>query len=250
MSESRIDAVARRLITAWRTGKRQPLADLDLPDSAAAYAVQRQVSAALGWFDGVRPSAWKLGGAPGGMISAAAVPAAAIHPSGWQVPPGYATALGIEGELVIRLGRDLTDTPDHGEILASIDAWLPAIELCDSRLENGVSANALLRLADQQLNRALVLGDPMPLPDRPQWSRQTVTLHVDGDERFKATGSHPYVDPLSSVPWLARHAAAQGTPLRAGDLIATGSWSGIYWASAGQTITFTLDGSGSASVTV
>lgn len=244
MSEALIEAVAGRLITAWRTGKRQPLAGLNLPDSAAAYAVQRQVSAALGWFDGVRPSAWKLGGAPGGMISAAAVPAAAIHPSGWQVPPGYATALGIEGELVIRLGRDLTDTPDHGEILASIDAWLPAIELCDTRLENGSSADPLLRLADQQLNRALILGDPIQLPELPDWLHQTVTLQVDGHERCKATGSHPLVNPLSSTPWLARHATAQGTALRAGDLIATGSWTGIYWATAGQTITFSLNGIG------
>ncbi len=165
MSEAHIDAVARRLITAWRTGQRQPLAELSLPDAAAAYAVQRQVSEALGWFAGTRPTAWKLGGAPGGLISAAAVPAAAIHRSDWRVPPAYVTALGIEGELVIRLGRDLSGTSDLAEIRAAIDAWMPAIELCDTRLEDGASADPLLRLADQQLNRALILGEPVQLTE-------------------------------------------------------------------------------------
>ncbi|WP_308811820.1 2-keto-4-pentenoate hydratase [Stutzerimonas azotifigens] len=240
MSEAHIDAVARRLITGWRTGQRQPLSGLALPDTAAAYAVQRQVSEALGWFAGTRPTAWKLGGAPGGLISAAAVPAAAIHASGWCVPPAYVTALGIEGELVIRLGRDLSDTPDLAEIRAAIDAWMPAIELCDTRLQDGTSADPLLRLADQQLNRALIFGKPMQLTELPDWSRQTATLRVDGQELLRSTGSHPFVDPLSSLPWLARHAATQGTPLRAGDLIATGSWTGIHWATTGQAITFSL----------
>ncbi|WP_051231897.1 2-keto-4-pentenoate hydratase [Stutzerimonas azotifigens] len=250
MSEAHIDAVARRLITAWRTGQRQPLAELSLPDAAAAYAVQRQVSEALGWFAGTRPTAWKLGGAPGGLISAAAVPAAAIHRSDWRVPPAYVTALGIEGELVIRLGRDLSGTSDLAEIRAAIDAWMPAIELCDTRLEDGASADPLLRLADQQLNRALILGEPVQLTEPPEWPRQTAMLRVDGQELLRSTGSHPFVDPLSSLPWLARHAAAQGTPLRAGDLIATGSWTGIHWTTTGQAITFSLGAFGAVTLNV
>ncbi|WP_312571343.1 MULTISPECIES: 2-keto-4-pentenoate hydratase [Stutzerimonas] len=250
MSEAHIDAVAKRLITAWRTGQRQPLSGLALPDTAAAYAVQRRVGHALGWFDGARPAAWKLGGSPGGMISAAAVQATAIHRSGWHVPPGYVTALGIEGELVVRLGRDLPDAPDLTEIRFAIDAWLPAIELCDTRLEGGIDADPLLRLADQQLNRALILGVAVQLLDLPNWSHQTAKLWVDSHEVVNANGSHPFIDPLSSLPWLARHAAAQGTPLRAGDLIATGSWTGIYWADPGQTITFGLTGVGEVRLNV
>ncbi|WP_312233228.1 2-keto-4-pentenoate hydratase [Stutzerimonas nitrititolerans] len=250
MSKAHIDAVARRLITGWRTGQRQPLSGLALPDTAAAYAVQRRVGDALGWFDGARPAAWKLGGSPGGMVSAAAVQATAIHRSGWHVPPGYVTALGIEGELVIRLGRNLTDTADLTEIRSAIDAWLPAIELCDTRLEGGINANPLLRLADQQLNRALILGNAVQLHDLPVWLKQTAILRVDGHEVVNASGSHPYIDPLSSLPWLARHAVAQGTPLRAGDLIATGSWTGIYWANPGQKITFSLNSVGEVMLNV
>jgi 2-keto-4-pentenoate hydratase len=248
VSEAHIEAVARRLIAGWRTGQRQPLTGLSLHDSASAYAVQRQVSEALGWFGGGRPTAWKLGGAPGGIVSAAAIPADAIHRSGWQVPPGYVTALGIEGELVIRLGKDLSNMPDLTEIRAAIDAWLPAIELCDTRLEGGASADPLLRLADQQLNRALILGEPIQLTELPEWTHQTAVLRVDSQELFKSIGSHPFVDPLLSLPWLARHAAAQGTPLRAGDLIATGSWTGIYWATSGETITFTMSSFGAVTL--
>jgi len=236
VSETLIKSVADRLIDSWHSGRRQPVSGLSLPDANAAYTVQRLVTESLGWFEGTRPCAWKLGGAPGGLVSCAAIPSNSIHPSGWQVPARYAVGLGIEGELAIRLGRDLSDTPDIVEIRAAIDAWLPAIELCDTRLEEDARVDPLLRLADQQLNRALILGEPFLLVDLPEWTRQPVVLEVNGHKQLAATGSHPFVDPLASLPWLARHAAEQNTPLRAGDLIATGSWTGLYWASWGQRI--------------
>lgn len=245
MSEAQITAVAERLIAGWRSGTRQSREGLALPDVEAAYAVQRQVADAMGWFAKSRPTAWKIGGAPAGLISTAPVPAEAIHASGWQVPAGYVSGFGIEGELAIRLGRDLSDTPDIAEMLAAIDAWLPCIELCDTRLEDGASADPLLRLADQQLNRALILGEPIRLDTPTAWSLQSATLRIDGQIILTDSGSHPFINPLSSLPWLAQHAAAQGTQLRAGDLIATGSWTGIHWAAAHQKVLVEFPGFGS-----
>lgn len=245
MSDMQITAVVERLIAGWRNGMRQPLHGLALPDVEAAYEVQRRVAVAMGWFAKGRPTAWKLGGAPAGLISTAPVPTEAIHASGWQVPAGYVSGFGIEGELAIRLSRDLSETPDIVEILAAIDAWLPCIELCDTRLEDAASANPLLRLADQQLNRALILGDPIRLDTIPAWSQQAATLRIDGQIILTGNGSHPFVNPLSSLPWLARHVAEQLNPLRAGDLIATGSWTGIHWAGKGETVDVEFPGFGS-----
>lgn len=241
---SAVAQVAASLIRGWREGRQQPLPAVELASETEAYAVQQQVADALGWFASGPPAAWKLGGAPGGLISAAGVPATAVHPSGWQVPPGDAFGIGIEGELIVRLSRDLDPHSDLAMAHAAVDAWMPGIELCGTRWLQGDQAAPLLRLADQQLNRALILGAPQTLEKMPDWSRQQVVLRVDGKPEFVGVGSHPFGEPLSSLPWLARHAAAFGSPLRAGDLVACGSWTGIYWASAGVQVEVEFSGIG------
>jgi hypothetical protein len=74
--------VADILTGAWREGVCQPYEALELLSEADAYTVQQIVATQLGWFDDDGICAWKLGGNPGGLISAARIPLAAIHASG------------------------------------------------------------------------------------------------------------------------------------------------------------------------
>jgi len=239
--------VSRVLIDAWRDGVCPPFDALEVLSEADAYHVQDLVAAALGWFPDDGTNAWKLGGSPGQLISAARVPRQAIHATGWTAPAGYCHRIGIESELVVRLGRDLDEHADLRVARDAIDAWIPAIELCDTRFDRGEHAHPLLRLADQQLNRALILGEPVDSAG--DWPLQWVELRVNGQRQAGAQGSHPFSDPLNSLPWLARHAAARGTPLKAGDLIATGSWTGLYWAPPDALIEMMFDGLGTVSMT-
>lgn len=239
--------VARVLIDAWRQGVCQPFDALEVLSEADAYHVQDLVAAALGWFPDDGANVWKLGGSPGHLISAARVPRQAIHTTGWTAPVGYCHRFGIESELVVRLGCDLDEHADLSAARDAIAAWIPAIELCDTRFDSGEHAHPLLRLADQQLNRALILGEPVDSVG--DWLLQRVELKVNGQHQTGARGSHPFSDPLNSLPWLARHAAARGTPLKAGDLIATGSWTGLYWAPSDSLIEVIFDGLGSVSMT-
>ncbi|NMY93142.1 fumarylacetoacetate hydrolase family protein [Pseudomonas oryzihabitans] len=239
--------ISRVLINAWREGVCQPFDELEVLSEADAYQVQDLVASALGWFPDDGANTWKLGGSPGQLISVARVPQQAIHVSGWTAPAGYCHRFGIESELVVRLGCDLDEYAELGVAHDAIDAWIPAIELCDTRFNNGEHAHPLLRLADQQLNRALILGEPVD--SMGDWLLQRVELRVNGQRRTGAQGSHPFSDPLSSLPWLARHAAARGMPLKAGDLIATGSWTGLYWAPSDSLIEIIFDGVGSVSMT-
>jgi len=243
---SAVQQVAERLIRGWKEGVRQSLAGLHLETQAQAYDVQQRVAEAMGWFADAPARAWKLGGAPDGLISAAGVPATEVKPSGWQLPTGYCQGVGIEGELFVRLGRDLDEHTDLTAAYAAIDAWMPGIELCDTRWIQGEQADPLLRLADQQLNRALIVGQAQPLGKSPDWANQGVELWVDDQQVFSGMNSHPFGEPLNSLPWLARHAAAHGNPLRAGDLIATGSWTGIYWAPLGARVEVRFIGVGAA----
>lgn len=240
-----VQQIAASLIRAWREQRQQPLPELNLADEAQAYEVQHLVADALGWFGAAPPAAWKLGGAPGGLVSAAAVPSTAIHRSGWRIAAGSDFGFGIEGELIVRLSRNFDEHMDLATACAAIDAWMPGIELCGTRWKQGEQAAPLLRLADQQLNRALVIGPEQRPPQLPDWTRLQAQVRVAGKTVFTGSGSHPFSHPLSSLPWLARHAAAAGTPLRAGDLIATGSWTGIYWAPEDARVEVEFDGIGS-----
>ena len=148
---------------------------------------------------------------------------------------------------MVRLGRDLDEHADLSVARDAIDAWIPATELCDTWFDSGEHAHPLLRLADQQLNRALILGEPVDLAVG--WPLQWLELRVNGQRQAGARGSHLFSDPLNSLPWLARHAAAHGTPLNAGDLIATGSWTGLYWAPPDSLIEVIFDGVGTVSMT-
>ncbi len=245
---SAVEQVAGRLIRAWHEHRRQPVDGVRLDTQAQAYEVQQRVAEAMGWFAHAPARAWKLGGAPAGFISAAGVPASAVQASGWQVPPGHCHGFGIEGELFVRLSRDLDEHTDLAGAYAAIDAWMPGIELCDTRWENGAQADALLRLADQQLNRGLIVGMPVALASIPDWSAQAAMLRIDGEQVVRGLGSHPFREPLNSLPWLARHAVALGNPLRAGDLIATGSWTGIHWAPPGASIEVDFPGIGAVTL--
>lgn len=226
---SAVEQVAESLVRGWRDGRQQPVEGLSLESQAQAYEVQQRVAESMGWFTQAPARAWKLGGSVGGFISAAGVPATAVHESGWQVPPGTCYGFGIEAELIVRLGRDLDEHTDLDNARNSIESWMPGIELCDTRWIQGDQAEPLLRLADQQLNRALIVGSAHRLPDLPDWSDQMLQVTIDGQSSFVGKACHPFSDPLHSLPWLARHASSQGNPLCAGDLIATGSWSGICW---------------------
>ncbi|WP_010485372.1 fumarylacetoacetate hydrolase family protein [Pseudomonas sp. S9] len=240
-----VEQVAARLIEAWHTGQRQSHGGLVLESEAQAYAVQQCVADALGWFSQEPARAWKLGGSPDSFISAAGVPADAVHSSGWQAPSGYCNGFGIEGELIVRLRCDLDQHTDLEMAYRAIDAWLPGIELCDTRWLSAEHADPLLRLADQQSNRALIIGEPCSLEAPFDWPGQTAEVRINGVSQQVSTGSHPFAEPLNSLPWLARHAALQGNPLRAGDLVATGSWTGICWAPPSARVEVKFAGLGS-----
>lgn len=234
------------LCTARRAGKRLPLPALSWSgfSVADALAVQRLQAEHFNWFPDGHAPAWKLGGSPATGRAAAPVPGTDVLHMPWQCPPGYAVAYGIEAELAVRLGRDLAPGASEAEAWQAIDCFFPCIELCDTRFDAAAPLAAELQLADQQSNRAILLGPAVRCQQEPDWVRLAVAVHADGKSIFSGIGSHPFVNPLSALPWLAQRADESHDGLRAGDIIATGTMSGIHWAAPGEQIRVTLAGFG------
>ncbi|PVX30826.1 2-keto-4-pentenoate hydratase [Sphingomonas pokkalii] len=146
--------------------------------------------------------------------------------------PSTPRPLYAEAELVLRIGIDLPPARDSGapallgSLADAIDAVFAGIELCSSRFaDDDVAAGALV--ADNCLLHALVLGDR--LSDRWEARLAACPVRLWQGTASSAEGSTAlaYGHPLKALAWLAAWLGEQGRGFRAGDLVATGSATGI-----------------------
>lgn len=227
------DALAARLLLARGEGPPVPPTDWLIPDHATAHAVQDATLRVLGPVGG-----WKVGAAsPTAEPGAAPLPARGLLPGGSTLHGPAWRLRGIELEVAVRLGRDVQagDLDDPAALPGCIEAVVPAIEVCETRLADWAGAGPLERLADLQGHGALVLGAAQPWPAGGIDLRSLrAQLFFDGQPVADAVGAHPVGDLLPLLAWLARHAQARGTPLRAGQVVTTGSCTGLLFAGQGM----------------
>jgi len=252
-TKARVQALAARIIRAHQTR-----APFDLPAGEApasideAYAVQDSVAEVLWTQAGDAIRAWKTGGPNVEATPVAApIPQLKLFRSPVTLQGKDFNEIGIEAELAYSLAHDLPPraTPyTEADVVAAIDSIHAAIEVCDSRLRNWRTADPLSKLADNQMNGALVVGDGLGDWQRVRPERQSATVEVDGNTCGEATGSHPYGNPLRLVPWLANHCAARCGGLRAGDVITTGAWTGMHFVAPGAVVIARFPGIGEARI--
>lgn len=252
-SQERVERVAALLVAARRA--RRPLPELPaewrLASNAEGYAVQARVMELLG----TRPAAWKAatpGGPIGNTATRAPIFAELLVPSGAHLAAADHPMLVIEAEIGWRLGHDLParSAPySLEEVRDAIAMACAAIEVADSRLANFYEAPLPDRLADNVGNGAVVAGSGTPDWRAIDFGQVEVTLAIDDVVRVARTGSHPTGDPLAPLAWLANHLGAPGGPgLQAGQLVITGSWTGMTRAAPGNAICVRFAGIGEARV--
>lgn len=84
-------------------------------------------------------------------------------------------------------------------------------------------------IADNGFQGGLVTGPAMALAAAPDLAGHAVTLSVDGAPKGQGTGSLVLGHPLDSLAWLARELARRQHPLKAGDIVAAGSCTGLHF---------------------
>jgi 2-keto-4-pentenoate hydratase len=245
------DGLARRLLDARLSGVRIASlpAELIPVDASAAYAVQDSVAGALGRIVG-----WKVGAAsPEAEPNCAPLFADLVAPS----PAHFAAAKfplgGIEGELAFRFGRDLparAEPYSAEEVWQAIDMLHPAIELVQSRFADLRAQDKLALLADNQANGAFCHGAGIADWRRVDFLAQPVRLIIDGAEVARAIGGNAAGHPKRLLAWLANHRARRGSGLAAGDIVTTGTHTGLLFAKPGATASVRFAGIGEASLTL
>ena len=250
MNDDRIARVARRLLDARRARRAVPVPPLEDPPASAetAYAIQDAVLAEIGPRGG-----WKVGAAGAGAVPVCApLPAALIFAAPATLPAADYGLLGIEAEVAFRLGADLPPRDrdyNREEVIPALAAAMPAIEVVNSRWHGWPRVDRMWQLADLQSNGALVFGHGRTDWDEIDLSIEPVRLTVDGRTVAEAIGGNPAGDPLDLVTWLANHAAKRAGGLKAGEIVTTGSCTGMNFAAAGATVTASFPALGEAAVT-
>lgn len=238
--------VAALLLEAHASGRQLALSRAPVLERLAdVYAAQDLVVRALG--GGCRVRSWKVIPPQVGAEPRAA-PVAPGHEfdSPATLPAAGMHMLGVEVEIGYRFARDLPAAPSDDQVAAAVQEALVIIELCDTRLQNWEEAPVLWKLADLQSNAALVLGSGTRDWRGIDFGALRAELRVDGELRTAAVGGHPCKDPFSIVPWLARHCTGRGCGLRAGDVVTTGSWTGMTMVAAGADVLAGFPGFGEA----
>jgi len=252
-----IERTAHRLADAHITAR--PLAGMealgsDAPTTAdEGYAVQSRLRAITGTTVG----AWKVGATSDAAQAVLGVDApflggigtTRIVPSGHEfvVDEWFAGNPAIEIEVGLRPTTDLTEVPDEALELANLVEVIPCIEIVDSRFGAIIGLPGPCLIADNGVASALVVGEVLDLDAEAvrKLGSMSVRLVIDGRDPIEGTASMALGHPLRALATAAQTAINLNRPIRAGEVVSTGTCTGLTPVEHGLTVTGSV---GSASV--
>ena len=242
-------SIADQLVNARRDHHQWDTQHATPPDTADdAYAIQEIVTQQIG----ATISAWKTSAPdPESVPIVAPIYSNLLFNSGSEIPASELFVIGIEGEIAFRTGRDLAlrEKPySREDVIESIVELLPAIEIVDTRMQDGFSQNKYLMLADNQSNGGLVVGEGIANWQNLDFSRLQASVTVNGVPEYSGVAGNRAGDLFSLLAWAANHCANRGTPFRVGDIITTGTYTGILFVEPGAEVVVDFAGIGSVEV--
>jgi 2-keto-4-pentenoate hydratase len=243
MDRDRVQSAAAFLAAVRREGRVvENLPDACRPRSLAEGYETQDAFRAI-WPDSV--AGWKIGAtAPATMARFEMNEpmygpffASTVHRSPAHVPAPTRHAMSIESEFAYRLGRDLPARPtaySREEIVAAIDALIPAFEIVGTRFAQVPYGDAGAVVADCMLNAAMVLGASVEDWRRLDIPNHPVRLTIDGEVKGEGKGSDALGDPRNVLDWVVNTLRASGVGLTKGQILSTGTCTGIVPFARGQ----------------
>lgn len=226
-----------------------PLPDAYMPaDIPGAYRIQQAYVARLNQRG--RPSfGWKIALTSetmqqmvnmdrpvGGVICAPS-----LHESPAELRAADHGRIAIECEVALRLGQDLMadDAPfDDRTIRNAVDGVAAAYEVADDRDADYERLDAFSMIADNAWNAGMVLGQVHGPETLNGLADATALLEIDGAEVGRGVGADALGHPLNGLRVLANEMAAQGSTMRAGDWVLTGTVIRTQFPTAGSELVY------------
>jgi 2-keto-4-pentenoate hydratase len=230
--KNQIVAASRTLQDHWRAGTKLAALDLTLRprDRAEGYAIQAELARGssenlFGWkiaatseagqkhINVKRPMAGRILRetviADGGTAS--------MHGNEMRV---------AEPEFCFRMARDLPPRASPftvQEVLDAVATLHPAIEIPDSRFADFVSAGEAQLIADNACAHLFVLGAPTSADWRGLDLIEEKPVTTLRGKQYVGLGKNVLGDPRVALAWLANELRELGLPLKAGEVVTTGT---------------------------
>jgi 2-keto-4-pentenoate hydratase len=166
-----------------------------------------------------------------------------VRHHGSTIPINQFHRLGLESELVLRIGKPvpvLGEDADYTGLIDCIDAMAAGFEIVDDREADYKRLDGVSIIAENSWNMGMVLGPPVPVERGTDLSSLEGSLYINDALVGTATSADVMHGPLSVVAWLARFTSAMNFDLQPGQWIMTGSIIPTQFALANQTFRFHL----------
>ncbi len=203
-----------------------------------AYRVQAEIARRCGGYRG-----WKVGSLTPEARAAAGIdrPTGArlltpfVHVAPVRLSHARFVTPTLECELAFELAADLPPRAaaySADEVIAATGAMRLAIEVADSRLPPRPPTP--LNIADAAANGAFVVGPAVRSWRSMDRGAIEAVLRIGGQEVARGTGAKILGDPLRALVLLANNPPPHGPGLRRGDIVTTGSMTGMTPVAAGD----------------
>ena len=153
-----------------------------------------------------------------------------------------------EGEIAFMLKRDLMGPGvTNADVLRATEAVIPCFEIVDSRIRDWK-----IRIQDTVADNAscglFVLGDNAVDPRKVDLATAGMVVEKNGELLSTGAGAAALGSPVNCVAWLANTLGRFGIPLKAGEVILSGSLVPLEPIQAGDSMRVDIGGIGGASV--
>lgn len=243
LTRNEIDRAVSLLVAARRTGRLIDALPRDARPKgvAEAHAIQEATVVALG--DAI--GGWKVAAPIDGHLVRGAIMRSLMFDSPARVSATLAPMMGVEAEVAFRFERDLPARERdyaYGEVAGAVVAF-PAIEVVATRFSDYARTPLLDRAADFVSNGAFVRGPAVPDWRRHDLSKLEAVLTIGGTEIVRRIGGHAAGDPLLPAVALVND-LRRDAGVKAGQVMTTGTYTGMNLAQPGQAVTASFSGFG------
>ncbi len=171
-----------------------------------------------------------------------------LYNDGESVPVSSLIAPRAEGEIAFVLKRDLIGPGlTAADVLAATEGVMACFEVVDSRI-----ADWKIQIQDTVADNAscgvFVLGNQLVSPRGLDLSLVGMALEKNGELVATGAGAASLGHPVNAMVWLANKLGSLGIPLKAGEVILSGSLAALVPVKAGDSLHMSLGGLGSCTV--
>ena len=147
----------------------------------------------------------------------------------------------IEPEIAFLISKDLPNNPSRSQVMESVSAVAPALEILDSRYTEFKYFSMEDVIADNSSSSFFVLGSWKKKFNQIDLKNLKLTMKVDGVAKQTGTTEAISGDPAQSVIELCHLLAERGQTLKAGSVVLAGAATAAEALQSGQVITLEIE---------